>query len=110
MAAPSATRTGRAANSARSGPLVPVRHETARNAAGRASSSSAAPALAAEGTGCLRGRPAGLRAGGPGMLARPAGRLARREGERHVDRVALLRRQDADRVGEPPLRQAVPEL
>ena len=62
-AGPSATRTRNAANSASSGPLVPVRHETARNAAGRASSSSAAPTLAAEGTGCLRGRPVGLRSG-----------------------------------------------
>jgi hypothetical protein len=34
-----------------------------RNAAGRLSISSVAATLAAEGTGCLRGRPVGLRAG-----------------------------------------------
>ena len=60
---PSATRTRRAANSALRGPLVPVRHERARNAAGGASSSSAAATLATEGTGCLRGRPVALGAG-----------------------------------------------
>jgi len=60
---PSATRTRSAANSALSGPLVPFRHEMVRNAAGRLSISSAAATLAAEGTGCLRGRPVGLRAG-----------------------------------------------
>jgi hypothetical protein len=43
--------------------LVPVRHETVRNASGRASTSSAAATLSTEGTGCLRGRPAPLRSG-----------------------------------------------
>jgi hypothetical protein len=43
--------------------LVPVRQETVRNAAGRLSTSSAALTLAAEGTGCLRGRPVAFRSG-----------------------------------------------
>ena len=60
---PSATRTLEAANWARSGPLVPVRHEMVWNASGCASISSAAATLTAEGTGCLRGRPVALRSG-----------------------------------------------
>src|SRR4051794_683472 len=60
---PSARRTRTVANAARSGPLDPIRHEMERNASGRASSNLAAATLAAEGTGCWRGRPVAFRSG-----------------------------------------------
>ncbi len=69
---PSATRARTAAKRARSGPLVPRRQDTVRNARrGSEANSLAASTLGAEGTGCLAGRPVAER--GRGTSATSAG-------------------------------------
>ena len=70
IAGPSAIRTRTAANPARSGPFVPRRQESVRNAAsGIAANSAATPTLLAEGTGCFLGRPFGFGAGQVGVTS-----------------------------------------
>src|SRR5215207_1143154 len=94
---PSATRTRTAAKRAFSGPLVPRRQERGRNARRGMAAKSFAASTDAQGRGHR-------------VPGRTPGRPARPWRERHVTWEDLLGGADAERPGQPPLRQTVAEL